>query len=232
MDAAAVVAPPRAQEGGGWGCGVCALSENLRQQVNAAIWTPERTRAQAYRANALRVIAASGSCDDGAECDRFWKEGEHGRHMDAKVITRHAEHTEISWRLADAKNPPSGAERPVFPVGFGDYADRSAEIGMKALETLAAKIERGWVEDRDLVSVAKLGGAMMAAKQKHEDTQRQQPTLSIAIMGLVSGHLEEPAGEVKNVTPVPQLMAALREERAELEVLQGFTENDGESDAP
>lgn len=198
------------------------------QKVNAAIWTPERLRARGYRANALRVIAASGECDEGASCERFWKDGAHGRHMDGKTITKHAEHVEVSWRLASTRNPPSGAERPVFPLGFGEMTDRFSTIAGKAADVLEAKIEAGFVEDRDLVAMMKLGGSMSMARQRHEDSKRQPQTLAIAIMGVVSGHLTEPEGEVRNVTPPALLMEGLRAEREELEALAGYGEDDDE----
>jgi hypothetical protein len=213
--APAVVAPLKR---GATGCSVCAEPLEVVQQINAAIWTPERERRRNYRTAALAVYAKQGKCDDDL-CIRTLDDGEHDRHLDPKTVTRHAEHVEVSWRVATAERLPSGREKPVFPIDYDSVTDAAAEVGVRAMQYLSARIELGEVEDRDLVAAAKLGVGAVATRAKIESAQRNPQIGVLALMGVVSGHLEAPPGEVVDVTPLDELMSGLQAERAELEAL-------------
>jgi hypothetical protein len=183
------------------GCVVCAMGDDVMQEVNAAIWTPERIRTKSYRRNGLRVLQA------------------HGRKPDVKSITRHALHVEQSWRVAAEPTP---AERPVFPIDYGSTIDRFVTVSHQALDQLEFRMGAGAVKDGDLVAISKLGLGATVARQRHEDAGRQQPIALIALMGVAMEALDTPEGEIKDVTPIDDLKAEWREERAALMLNAGY----------
>lgn len=192
------------------GCKICSQPEAVVQQVNAAIWNPDRTRVWGYRDRAKKVLKA-----------------EHGVSVDVRAVARHADHVELTWRVATDGRPANANERPVFPLDFNSYVDRMATLGHTAADQLEQRMVEGWVEDEVLVSAMKVGAQAVAARRKSEDTQRgNNAPISVAIFGVVSGHLDTPAGEVKDVTPVADLMDAFEEERA---LLEARARGDGES---
>ncbi len=194
---AALVAPLKRATG----CTICSQTEAVIQQVNAAIWSADRTRVWGYRDRAKKVLMAEVNVE-----------------VDVRTIARHADHTELTWRIATEARPANGNERPVFPLDFNSYVDRMATIGHAAAAKLEERLEHGWVEDEVLVSAMKVGAQAVAARRKSEDTQRgSSAPISIAIFGVVSGHLETPPGEAIDVTPVEELMDGLAAERELLE---------------
>lgn len=187
---------------------MCALPDEIVQQVNAAIWNSDRLRKPAYRANACRVLELH---------DAKGRKGDN--EIDPKVITRHAEHIERSWRFADVGNPPSGTEKPVMPPTFDQYVDKAMSVGDLALEALKTRIETGDVEDKDLIGAAKLGAGTAVARQRA--SEKPQDGLNAGVMvnvlfGVASGHLAAPEGEMKVVAPVSELRNEFEEERRAL----------------
>lgn len=203
MPGQSVVAIPKRDWANGQrsGCVVCAMGDDVMQEANAAIWTPDRIRTKGYRMNGLRVMQA------------------HGKKPDPKSITRHALHVEQSWRLAAE---PTGAERAVFPIDYGSTIDRFVTVSHQALDALEFRMGLGEVEDRDLVAIGKLGLGATVARQRHEDAGRAQPIALIALMGVAMEAIDTPEGEVKDVTPIADLEAEWREERAALMVNAGY----------
>lgn len=208
---AALVAPLKRATG----CKVCAQPTAVVQAVNAAIWNADRVRVWGYRDRALKVLKAEVNVD-----------------IDVRTIARHADHTELTWRVATEGKPANGNEKPVFPLDFNSYVDRMATLGHSAADHLEVQINEGMVEPEVLVSVMKVGAQAVAARRKSEDTQRgNSAPISVAIFGVVSGHLETPAGEVKDVTPVEELMDAFTEERLLLEARARGESDDEQEEA-
>lgn len=183
------------------GCKICSQTEAIVQQVNAAIWNADRQRVWAYRDRAMKVLKAESGVD-----------------IDVRSVARHADHVEMTWRIATDAKPANVNEKPVFPTDFNSLVDKMAVVSWKSADLMEVLVEQGAVPPEVLVSNMKVGIQAVAARRKSEDTQRgNNAPISVAIFGVVSGHLDTPAGEIKDVTPVDDLMAAFEEERVLLE---------------
>lgn len=205
-----LVAPRAPKVGAPGGCRICQFAPSLVARINAAIW-PEGglPRATDYAKAGARVCAEDGINDIGY-----------------RSFAGHAEHIEHSWRLADSATRSTGRERPVFATDFVSVTDKAAALGMAAMEALEGQIDSGLVEARDLIGAARMGVAAVDARQKSQDRQRGTTLIAEAIFGVVSGHLSEPEGEVRNVTPVYELVDELTEQRRLLTARAGNIEDD------
>ena len=193
-------------------CSVCRdLTAEAAAEVNAAIW-PEpgvAVRARDYRVAGQRAALAQGL------------------DVEAKTITRHADHIEASWREPTPKKPAGPREPRVFPTDFQSITTFAVEKGMEALERIGERIPE--MDDRDLISVARMGQS--ASTQREALRLRQQETetaqgLLAAMFGLGAGLLSDadiPEAEVIDVTPhesVEEMLDGVRSERAALVRLQ------------
>lgn len=199
-----VVVAPKKRE-----CSICTgLSPREVADVNAAIWPegPEHARGRSYRADGVRVAEANGLT------------------VEAKTITRHADHIEATWHLATTKHPPSAADLAVMPTDYESVMTRMADIGMQATGRIVERLPE--MDDRDLISVAKLGqtaAAQREALRLRKNEGAQAGLLLEALFGLSGGQLNDgdvPESEVLNVTPPEVMLDEVRTERAALKALQ------------
>ncbi len=96
---------------------VCKLPRPIVKEINAAIWDNE-VRNPAYRQRGVDVAKANGL------------------RLGVASVTRHAGHTEATWRHTDNPNSLAGRERPLFPLDYESVTDRATGLGMAAMETL------------------------------------------------------------------------------------------------
>ncbi len=80
--------------------------------------------------------------------------------------------------------------------------------------------------DRELVGVAKMGIAATIERRKAEDRSKKPQLQVTAIFGLISGHLQQPEGEVRNISPLADLTDELDRERRLLVANAGYQEDD------
>lgn len=204
MSRKGVVMAPRKRE-----CRICqGLSPREVTVVNAVIWPegPDHGRSRTYRADAVRAAAAQGL------------------EIEAKTVTRHAEHIEASWHTAIPDKPVPPGEVAVMPTDYDSVMSRMAGLGMAAATRLAERVPV--MDDRELVSLAKTG--LSAAAQREALRIRQQEgkainSLAEALFGLSGGVLREedvPEVEVIDVTPPEVMLDEVRAERAALKMLQ------------
>lgn len=185
---------------GGKGCLVCSLPPEKRREVNAAIWQG-KSRVRDYIAAGHRVYTEMA----GKPCDR-------------KVITRHAEHIEATWRKATVEDPPTRREDAVFPTDYETIVDTAARVGMKAMLELERKLEEDGIESRELVGIAKMGVVARAQQRASEIDAKRPHIMLTAVFGLASGHLAQlPETEAVEVFEEGALLAQVREERKLLE---------------
>jgi hypothetical protein len=179
--------------------------------INIAVWDDD-VRNAAYLERALAVVRANPVSIA----------------LTKGKITRHAEHTEASWRRV--LNPRSlvGRERTVFPIDYESVTDRAAGLGMAAMEQIEARVGSGEMADRELVGVAKLGVAAVAEREKSRQRANDPHQTVLAIFGITSGHLVIPPGTVRDVTPLAELEAELESERTALRAHAGY---DAEAEA-
>lgn len=193
-------------------CSICRdLSPEAAAAVNAAIW-PEpgiAIRSRDYRVAGVRAALAQGL------------------DVEAKTVTRHADHIEASWHEPTAKKPPARGEVSVFPTDYQSVTTAYVQLGMQAVEKITDRLPE--MEPRDLVSVARMGQS--ASVQRESLRMRQQETetaqgLLAAMFGLGAGLLSDadiPDAEVIDVTPhesVEEMLDVVRSERAALVRLQ------------
>lgn len=199
-----VVVAPRKR-----GCSLCGgLSPREVADVNAAIWPegPEHARSRSYRTDGVRVAAANGLT------------------VEAKTITRHADHIEASFHIATPKHPPVAGDIAVMPTDYESVMTKMADVGMRAADRIVDRIDE--MDDRDLISVAKLGqtaAAQREALRLRKNEGAQSGLLLQALFGLSGGQLSEgdvPESEVLNVTPPEVMLDEVRQERRALKALQ------------
>jgi hypothetical protein len=204
--APAALVAPRASRGA---CRICSFPDELIQKINAAIWDGGQVRTHSYRANGANAAKANGV-----------------EEIDLKSVTTHADHTEKSWRIASEKHPAQADEKPVYATDFDSIVNRAAALGAQAMDKLDKRMRLGWVEDKDLVSVARMGVAAVEGQRKATDREKR-PQLTIqTLFGIVSGHVDTPVGEVKNVTPLIELRGELEEERRQLRAHAGYDDDE------
>lgn len=190
-----LVAPPPPRS-----CLVCALPPEQRQEVNAAIWQG-RKRVPDYIVAGARTFTQLS-----------------GRRIDRKVITRHADHLEATWRTATASDPATRRESPVFPIDYESMVDRAADLGMQAMKHLELRIAAGDLGDRELLGVAKMGVTARAQQRATEVDASKPQVMLMAVFGLASGHLAQlPETEAIEVFEEGELIRGVRDERRLLE---------------
>lgn len=190
---------------------VCSICRELNPEavaiVNAAIW-PEpgvALRGRDYRIAAVRAARAGGL------------------DVEAKTITRHAHHVERSWHRVTADHPARPGETPVFPTDYDSIVNQAAQAGAVAMARIQTRIPS--MEDRDLISVAKMGtsavGQRKVLQMRAQEVETAQGVVA-ALFGLASQHIDlgdMPEVEVIDVTPVEVLQDAVRQEREALKRL-------------
>lgn len=176
-------------------CKVCSIPQPGWSEVNAAIWDAQERRPD-YRVAGVRACAAMGV------------------EIDPKSITAHAEHIEASWH-SGVQYPPTQRERAVFPNDYASVTDRAARLGVDAMQAISDRLDV--LEPKDLIAVAKLGMGARQHQASMEAKDRRSHQIEVtAIFGFVSGHMDIPEVEVKDVTPVGELRAGFEEHRAAL----------------
>lgn len=206
VEAGFLVAPP------GQGCRVCDLPGPVVKEINTAIWDDE-VRTPAYQDRAMAVSRAAGLP------------------VGRKAVSRHADHTEASWRRT--QNPKSliGRERTVFPVDYESVTDRAAGLSMAAMEVLEQKLDNDELEGRELVAVAKMGVAAVDSRERAKQRAEAPKHLTLdVIFGMVSGHVTVPEGQVIDVTPLSDLKAEVEQERAALRLNAGYDDTPEEDE--
>lgn len=168
-------------------CLICDLPDDALQHVNAEIWDGTSIRTERYRARGARAYFLAT-----------------GEHIDPKTVTRHARHTESTWRVVEtALAPATAGEIPVFPTDYKSMVERAAHLGMYASTKLEQQIRDDKLAPHDLVSLVR-GGVMARAQQESNRVaeKRAQTEVSL-IFGLAGGHLVGmlPEDEVIDVTP-------------------------------
>ena len=178
-------------------CRVCRLDEEARLAANDAVWRDgTAARVRNYRARAVKALLDLGV------------------RLEVKAIARHATHVERSWRTITPDAPARAIEVPVFAPDVDSLADRAGMLGHSALSDLERRIAAGVMEDKDVIAVAKLGVGAAVAREKLVARRREADINVAAIFGIVSGHVVVPAHEIRNVTPIAELVAEVDAERA------------------
>jgi hypothetical protein len=190
------VAPPKPD------CTICQQPERVRIPVNAAIWDEQTgRRTKAYRSDAVTLLA------------------DFDVRLEAKSVTRHADHVEASWRDTTPAAPAAGREEALFATDFASVTDEAANLGMKAMATLSGRVET--MADKDLIATAKLGVGASTARATHSLKRAELGMTAAAIFGLAAGMAEVPESEIVNVTPVADLLAEVADERRTLLIAAG-----------
>jgi hypothetical protein len=213
------VAPRKETSGyrNGRGCMVCELSDEGLQAVNAALWDGTDQRTKGYRARGQRAFMQHT-----------------GRSIEAKTITRHVEHTEDTWHDASEQNPALPTELPVFPTDYHGMVESVAKLGAKAAARLDQRIDADRVEDKDLISLVKIGTVARTQEEANRVADKTPQTQVALIFGIASGNLagELPEYETIDVTPVEELRDEIRAERQQIAALaEGASEADEGADA-
>lgn len=178
-------------------CLVCSLPADQWAEVNAAIWDAQERRPD-YRVAAQRACAVFGLDV-----------------KDLKSITNHAEHVERSWH-SGVQYPPTARERAVFPNDYASVTERAARLGVDAMEAISRRLEG--MDNRDLIAVAKIGMGARQHQASLESKDRRSNKVEVtAIFGFVSGHMDIPEVEARDVTPVGELRGTFEDERRLLE---------------
>lgn len=202
------VAPRKTTSGyrNGPGCTVCDLEDEKLQRVNAEIWDGSSQRTSGYRARGIRAYYAVS-----------------GKTIDAKTITRHAEHTEETWHEVTPQWPAAESEVPVFASDYKSIVDRAANLGAFAISKLEQRVAKGIIEDRELVSLAKMGVTSRAQQEANRVAENRPQTQVALIFGLAGGHLAGalPEHEVIDITPERELLDEVHAERKALAAVAG-----------
>lgn len=157
-------------------CMVCRnQSPECAEAVNEAIWQgrepTKENRGRGYTSRGQRAFAAFDA------------------HADRRTISYHATHIERSHHDAKPSDPMLAHERPVYPVDFESVTDKAALIGMRAMDVLEDKIERGHLDAKELTVLASLGVRSVMGRKTAEKGARNQNVTINAILGVASGHL-------------------------------------------
>jgi hypothetical protein len=180
-------------------CIICALPAPKYAEVNAAIWDGRALVSAHRKKGQAAYIAQTGAA-----------------RLDPKVIDRHVEHTQASWHTT----PPSSRERSVFPHDYEGLTESVAKMGSEAVNVISRRLEEDpdAVTVKDLAVLAKLGMGARQHQAALATKQRSKGDLTIAIFGIVSGHMAQlPEGEVLEVIDAKVLRDSFDEERALLE---------------
>lgn len=178
------------------GCKVCTIPQPGWSEVNAAVWDNQERRTD-YAAAGTRACAAQGTP------------------VNIKTLVKHVEHIEASWH-SGLQYPPTSREHSVFPVDYVSLTERAARMGSDAMQHLTERLDG--METKDLIAVAKLGiGARQHERGIEAKDRRSHEKNVIAVFGFVSGHMDIPEVEVKDVTPIGEMRTAFEEERRRLE---------------
>ena len=181
-------------------CLICQLYDEQRQEVNAAIWDGT-TRRSNYRAAGQRAY-------------------EHATDevIDRKVVTRHADHIERSWRAASMSDPAAPAEMPVFASDYESVVDKAAALGVVAMTALELEMIAGKIEPREMLGIAKMGVTARAQQRSNEVESSKPQVMLMAVFGLASGHLRELSeSEAVEVYDEKDLLKTVKDERTMLE---------------
>lgn len=193
-------------------CTVCMTQPVVFQAVNGAIWDGEKpapeARTRGYRQAGAAVLLA------------------HGISADVRMIARHAEHVEMSARLASEKTPPRGADVTVYPSSFEGVSARVSRLGMLAADALERRLASEDTKTADLVAAAALGlKAVQGVKQADQrdeairlkalGTSGDDPAIK-AIFVFTAGMAPElNETEAIDVTPLSEMRRLMIEERTE-----------------
>ncbi len=195
-------------------CLICVLETPAREAVNAAIWDGSSERVRGYRAAGVRAFTHMT-----------------GGSIDPKSITRHADDTEATWHDTNPADPASDIDVPVFDSSYEAIVQRAANLGKLAIEKLPKKVAADELEDRELVSVAKMGVGARTQQESNRVASNRPQIQVAAILGVVAGGMGNlPADEVIDVTPEAELIDVVRQERKALQALakvQANPEDDG-----
>jgi len=187
----------------GQGCLICRLPDRDREAVNAAIWDGTTDRVRGYRAQGQRAYGRAT-----------------GKDIDPKSVTRHVEHTEADWREATSTVPASGAEVPVFDTSYESIVERAAGLSALAMAKLHDRIAEDRLEDRELVSIARLGVNARTDQEANRVASKRPQIQVAAIIGVAGGTFGElPEHEIIDVTPERELLTNVRAERQTLKEL-------------
>jgi len=181
-------------------CLICALYPEQRQEVNAVIWDG-KVRSPSYRAAGQRAYEHATDTT-----------------IDRKVITRHADHIEDSWRDATTDDPAAPKEEPVFAPDYEAITDRAAALGAQAMDHIELELAAGNIEPRELLGIAKMGVTARAQQRATEVDASKPQVMLMAVFGLASGHLKElPESEAIEVYDEGALLKTVQDERKMLE---------------
>ncbi len=187
-------------------CTICQQDERVRIAVNNAIWDQQTGRRTAsYRADAVALLADFGVRLGPGPGTRA------GLPVGVHSVSRHADHVEASWRETTPAAAAASREEPLFTTDFVSVTEEAAHLGMKALRTLAGRVET--MADKDLITTAKLGVGASVSRATLSLKRSELNLTAAAIFGLASGHADIPEAEVKNVTPEGELHAEIARER-------------------
>lgn len=194
-------------------CLICQAPELIRKVVNNAIWPDNGiVRSANYRAAGAR--AASQAAMTMADADR-WSE------LDPKTITRHADHTEESWREIEPGEPLREGE-VVVSIEFGSVTDAYAQLGMETVEALGQVVRANplafaALRTKEAISIAKLGLAAASAKETSRLKGRRQNIDLVAIFTSSAGHLPvDPHQAAEDAESVDDMRAHVAAERLAL----------------
>lgn len=194
-------------------CIVCQAPEGVRQAVNHAIWPDGPMRAANYRAAGARAAAQAGQLESPPD-DRY-------ADLDVKTITRHADHTEASWREVEPGQPLTGSEVPIA-TDFSSVMEAGARVGMKALGGFEKLLDNDPVAfaalmPKEAIALSKIGMVAAGTKEASRLKRNQQAIDVMAIFGLSSGHQRPPqSGDDEDVASLEELHAEVDSERKRL----------------
>ena len=197
------VAPRKTTSGyrSGHGCVICDLTDEEMQRINAEVWDGVGQRTRGYRARGQSAYYTIT-----------------GKQLDAKTVTRHADHIEDTWRDVTPNAPAAAAEVPIFASDYKSITERAANLGVYAMTKLEQQVGRDRVEPRELIMMAKMGVTARANEEANRVAESRPTTNVSLIFGLAGGHLrgEFPEHEAIDVTPERELLDEIAAERQAL----------------
>lgn len=196
-------------------CLICQAPQSIRLSVNRAIWPDGPMRAANYRAAGVKAAAAAAAVVDPEDVEAAKRYVD----VDVKTITRHADHTEASWREVE----PGQMRRDEVPIStdFSSVMEAGAELGMMVMGGFRTLVEADPVafaalRPKEAINLAKMGLSAASTVEATKLKRNQQKIDVMAIFGASSGHIR-PAGE-----PDPEDAEALDDLRAEVATERGL----------
>lgn len=185
-------------------CLICQAPEPTRVAINAAIWPGDGiARAVDYRAAAVRVAHDSG-------VPRLAT-------LEAKTITRHADHIEASWREVGPSDRFRAGEVPVA-TDFASVMDGNARVGAKATGLLEKLIDEHGemlvvLNPKLVLGISQLGMKAAEVRESSRLKQNRQLIDLTAIFGVSSGHAPPVPSDGEEEADLEDLRATLDTER-------------------